>query len=245
MNTALSKPDSVSTVNRTPEAPTSDLHHPLDARGERDVVVVEAVVDAVSDRPVVVQRGEHAADRGEDVLDAADVQERLLLTGEGRVRQVFCGRARPHRPRHRLRLRITVDQSRVSGPDVGLERSRQRLLLDPLTNCGADVRELCDVADIERLDGPADALVEAIGGEELAVSICRRREPARDADPGVREIAHHLAERGVLAADLCDVGHADLGEPEDVVRHIVSRSVGRGRGGRWIGKVNCVGAWTA
>lgn len=38
--------------------------------------VGEAVAYEVRDSTVVVERREHAADRGEDVVDAADVEER-------------------------------------------------------------------------------------------------------------------------------------------------------------------------
>jgi hypothetical protein len=45
--------------------------------------VVEPVVSAVRDGAVVVQRREHRTDRGEHVVDACDVEEGLLLPGEG------------------------------------------------------------------------------------------------------------------------------------------------------------------
>ncbi len=60
-------------------------------------LVLEAVVHAVGDRPVVVERGEDLADRGQDRVDAAHVEEGLLLAGERRVRQVLGGGARPDR----------------------------------------------------------------------------------------------------------------------------------------------------
>ena len=221
-------------------------HHPLDPRRQRHVVVVEAVVHPVRDRPVVVQRREHAADRGEDVLDPADVQERLLLTRERRVRQVLRRGAGAHRPRHRLGLRVARDERRVRATDVGLERRRKRLLLDPLAHVRADPREFRDIRHVQRLDRRADPLVQAVGGEEFAVRVGGRREATGHADPGIRQIRDHLAQRGVLAAHLRDVGHADFVEPEDV-GHEVSRSVVRrarfeGGGGA---VVSCGAAWTA
>jgi hypothetical protein len=53
--------------------------------------VGEVVVDAVGDGAVVVERGVDLADRGEDRVDPADVEEGLLLTGEGGVGEVLGG----------------------------------------------------------------------------------------------------------------------------------------------------------
>ena len=59
MNTTWSKPDSVSSVNMTPAAPSVAAHHALHAGGERDVGVREALVHAVGDGAVVVERGKY------------------------------------------------------------------------------------------------------------------------------------------------------------------------------------------
>ena len=89
MNTTSRKPDSVSSVNITPAAPRS-LRTICCTRGrERHAGVREALVRAVGDGAVVVERGEDLPDRLEDVVDAADVEEGLLLPGEGRIRQVL------------------------------------------------------------------------------------------------------------------------------------------------------------
>src|SRR6185369_17235728 len=66
-------------------------HHALDTGGERDVGVDEALVHAVGNGAVVVQRGEDFFDGVQDVFQADDVQEGFLLAGEGSVRQVFGG----------------------------------------------------------------------------------------------------------------------------------------------------------
>ena len=51
----------------------------------------EVLVYAIGDGAVVVQRSEHLTDGVQDVVDAVDVEEGLLLTCEGSIRQVFCG----------------------------------------------------------------------------------------------------------------------------------------------------------
>jgi hypothetical protein len=73
--------------------------------------VGEALVHAVGDRAVVVERGEHVADRLEHVVGAADVEEGLLLAGEGCFRQVFGGGRRANRERglaSRLPLKLLI-----------------------------------------------------------------------------------------------------------------------------------------
>ena len=58
MNTTSSKPDSVSSVNITPAAPSVAADHPLHAGRQRDVGVREALVHAVGNRAIVVERRE-------------------------------------------------------------------------------------------------------------------------------------------------------------------------------------------
>jgi hypothetical protein len=72
-------------------------HHALHAGGQRDFGVGEALVHAVGDGAVVVQRREHFLDGVEDVLVAVDVEEGFLLAGEGGIRQVFGGGGGAHR----------------------------------------------------------------------------------------------------------------------------------------------------
>jgi len=64
-------------------------HHPLYAHGERYGIVLEVVMDPISNSAVVVQGREDLLDRVENGIDATDVEERLLLSSERSVRQVF------------------------------------------------------------------------------------------------------------------------------------------------------------
>jgi hypothetical protein len=66
-------------------------HHALHARGDRDLAMAEALVHAVGDGAVVVERGEDAAHRVEHVVRPADVEVGLLLPGERRIGQVLRG----------------------------------------------------------------------------------------------------------------------------------------------------------
>ncbi len=91
-------------VHREHDAGRAEVgaHHPLHSRREADVAVGEAVVDAVGDGPVVVERGVDLTDRVQDRVDAADVEEGLLLAGERRVRQVLRRGRRAYGERHLL-----------------------------------------------------------------------------------------------------------------------------------------------
>ena len=64
-------------------------HHTLHARAQGDFGMCKALVDPVGDGAIIVERGEHFLRCFQDVIDAANVEERLLLSGEGRVWQVF------------------------------------------------------------------------------------------------------------------------------------------------------------
>jgi hypothetical protein len=63
---------------------------------QRHRVVIEMAVHAVRDRAVIEQRGVHLVHAGEQMIFAAHVQERLLLSREGGLRQVLGGGGGAH-----------------------------------------------------------------------------------------------------------------------------------------------------
>src|SRR5574341_908253 len=94
---------------------------------------------------------------------------------------------------------------------VSLKIRTERLLEDP----GADLRSAFGKrADVFRIEA-AQALFDAPGqvAEEFAESLGRGGKPARNANPGGGEAAHHFAQRGVLAADLLEVLEAEVFKP--------------------------------
>ena len=97
ISTTSGKPDSVSRVNITPLAPSIAVHHALHAGRQRDLRVVEAMVNAVRDGAVVVQRGEHPRERREHAGLAVHVQQGFLLAGEGGFGEVLGGRRGAYR----------------------------------------------------------------------------------------------------------------------------------------------------
>ena len=111
MNTTWSKPDSVSSENITPLAPRSLRTMRCTPADSATSACAEALVHAVGDGPVVVQRGEHVLDGRQQVVDAVDVEERLLLTGERGVRQILRGRRRAHRERQIGRPAVATARS--------------------------------------------------------------------------------------------------------------------------------------
>ena len=186
----------------------------LDADRQCHLLVVEALVHPVGYGPVVEQRRVHLVHRGEQCWAAAHVQESLLLAGERGLGQILGG----GRGAHRDRDRVTAH----AGPALEhglLERRRQRRREDPLPDLGAAGGELADVVDVETLKLGRDAFGEAGLGEELAKALGRGREPAGHLDPGARELADHLADRRILAADPLDVVHPELFERDDVPSH--------------------------
>ena len=80
--------------------------------------MLEPVVYPVGNGPIVVQRSEHLPDRGQDRVDAADVEERLLLPGERRIGQILRGRTGTDRERD-----VTAGSGEpiVGGADVGFQ----------------------------------------------------------------------------------------------------------------------------
>src|SRR3989454_5472768 len=93
----------------------------------------ESPVAPVGNRAVVVQRGEHGPERGHDVVEAANIEEGLLLPGERSVGQVFGRGARTHRNRYPL---VACGQLIVRLGYLGLELLRKWRRLDP----AADLR---------------------------------------------------------------------------------------------------------
>jgi hypothetical protein len=121
-------------------------HHALHAGRQRHVGVREALVHAVADGAVVVERGEHLLHLVQHVLDADHVEEGLLLAGEGGVGQVF-GRGRGAHREAGLRLPARASRSSRGSPAPG---RRERLGLDPAADLGAGGGQRAHVFGVER-----------------------------------------------------------------------------------------------
>ena len=186
--------------------------HALDAGRERDVRVREALVRAVGDRAVVEQRGEHLADRVHHGVRALHVEQRLLLPGEGRLGQVLRGGGGAHR--HRAVL-AAGRHPRIVRAQLALQGVGQGRRPDPATDLVSGGRERPYVGDVEVREPPPDPLREPVTSEKLPERIRGGGEPPGHAHPGRRQLADHLAERGVLAPHPGHVGHAQSVEGND------------------------------
>ena len=117
-------------------------------------------------------------------------------------------------PGHRRRCRV-FGKPGVGSADVGFQIGWERLpghrLADPATHrC-----ELLDILGIQCGQLGVDHLGQAALGDELPVGIRGGGESVRYAYARCGEVADHLAQRGVLAAHLIDVGETKVREPRD------------------------------
>src|SRR5262249_1720933 len=90
----------------------------------------------------------------------------------------------------------------------------QRRTAHPASYLGACVRERRDVVDVERAERTVDARRKAVLFQELAEGEGGSGESAGDPNALRVQLADHLAERGILAADQRQVGHAQAIEPD-------------------------------
>jgi hypothetical protein len=197
-------------------------HHALDAGGEGDVAMLEALMDPVGNSPIVEQGGEHLLDAVLDVVQALDVEEGLLLTGEGGIRQVLGGGGGAHGPGD-FAARLG-HQLLVIVIDGGFEGGREGLFHDPAPEAGTDLGQLGDVVHVQIIEQGLDALVQSVLGQELAVGVGGGGEAAGDPHADFRKVMDHFAQGGVLAAHDGHIVHAQVAEPADVLGHFKSPS---------------------
>jgi hypothetical protein len=87
---------------------------------------------------------------------------------------------------------------------------RERGFHDPLADLGAADGQRVHIFNVQRIQRGVDLVVEAALRQEIAVGIGRRSKAARHTNTGTGQLADHFAKRRILAADLFNVGHAQL-----------------------------------
>src|SRR5690606_37275861 len=192
-------------------------HHALHTRRQGHFGMRVAFVHAIRNGAVVVQRCEHVADFLEHFVDAHHVEIRFLLPRERRIGKVF-GRGRRAHGKRTLPVGIELGKCLA---DFLLEFGRKRRVDDPLADLGTDRCQFAHVFGIERAELFGNALIKAGGFQEIAERLRGGGKPAGNAHTGAGQLADHLAERGILAADGVDVSHAQLLERNNV-RHKVT-----------------------
>ena len=183
--------------------------------------MIEIVVHAVGYGAIVEQRGIHLVHAGHQMLLAAHVQESLLLSGEGGLRQIFGRGGGADRDRelaaHRRRAlpmaRQDVENFLVAAASGKGVASIQPRICAPTTAS----RSTSSTSRAARC--AADALVQPVLREKIAIRVRRRRESAGHRDTESRQRRNHLADRSVLAADELDVFILQLLERNDVGLH--------------------------
>ena len=194
-------------------------NHFLHAGRQRDQRVVKALVHAVGDGAVVEQRGEHLVHAGFHMRQAADIEHGFLLTGEGRIRQVFSSRRRAHRPAD---LGAVLFFKRGVGRfERGIESRRKRGVHDPAADLGADLGQLAHIVDIQLVEFGVDPVGQALVSQKLAISMRGGGKATRHLDlPIGGQVTQHFTERGILATYFLDVAHLHFVQAQDVFVHL-------------------------
>ena len=159
----------------------------------RDAELVEAHVEAVADRARGEERGEGAADGVDHRGLAADVEERLLLAGEARARQVFGGRRRADGDiGHGLAAR--AGELLVPGEDLGLEVGGHRRGDHQVADAIGAPPEVVEVALVDADEQLPKRPLEVAGGEEMTIAVGGHREAVGHLHAERREPPNELAE---------------------------------------------------
>ncbi|MNH15338.1 hypothetical protein D3C79_749500 [compost metagenome] len=132
-------------------------HHALHPGGERHALVIVPLMHPVGDGAIVEERRKHMLDGGHDGIDAAHVEEGLLLTGEGGIRHVLGGGGGAHRKR-----RLEASAQLVIGlAHRLLQRRLEGGVHHPVTDLLTGPVEGGDVVHIQAVEQVVDLAVEA------------------------------------------------------------------------------------
>ena len=166
----------------------------LHDNGELHAGVGEAVLLAVADGPVGPERAPTAAHGVEQRVFVDDAEKGILLPGEGGAGQILRGGA----------------GSDGHGARAELAVGRQDRFLDVRGNHGAG-EGVANCRAVARLLGTGDQRTDAIRGDDALVRGSGDDEPRRNREAGPVQ----LTEIRRLAADLRQIGRADVGEACD------------------------------
>ncbi len=186
-------------------------HHALHAGGQSHHVVLKALVHAVGDGAVVVQRREHFLHLVQHVFNAHHVQESFLLTRKRCIGQVFgcCGRT--HGKRSGC---VTTLQGNESSADGGFQVSGERLCFHHGADFCADGGQCAHIVHVQRLQLGRDFVGQTFKGQEFTESVGGGRKAGGHAH-ALGQLGNHFAEGGVFTANDFDVAHTQIFERHD------------------------------
>ena len=188
-------------------------HHALDTGAQSHMLVGKALVHAVADGAVVVERGKYFADLVQHVFNAQHVQKRFLLTGERGVGQVF-GRGR--RAHGKGRSRVARTQCLKCRADALLQIGRERLHFHHGADLSPGHGQGAHVLDIERAQARVDAAAQVLVGQKGTKSVRRGGKAGRHFH-AFGQLGNHFAQAGVFAAHGLDVAHAKVLKRHDPI----------------------------
>jgi len=112
---------------------------------------------------------------------------------------------------------LAAAQLRIRLRDLRFQIFRQISLEDHPPHPRSALFEIFDVLYVKTLKRGRDGLPQSRGINEMPVGISGRGKTVRDQDAARLELAEHLAERGVLAAD-----GLDILEPQPAERNAIT-----------------------
>src|SRR5687767_6779798 len=120
--------------------------------------MVEALIDAIRDGPVLEERGEATLAGVEHRIDSLHVEIRLLLSRKARVWQVLRCSAAADRDRTQ-RGQITAELF-ICHRDLGHKYRRKLRIQNRMTNLGATPSQIFDVLRIDAGEKSRDFFIE-------------------------------------------------------------------------------------
>ena len=206
-------------IQREQDPGTSQVgpYHALHAHRQRHLAVIESLMNPVGDGPVVEQRSVDAMNAGDDVVKSRDVEQRILLTGEGCLRKVLGRGRRAHRNADVL----TVGQLFPCGADGISQVRRQRRAEDHLPDPRTGMCQRGRIVHVQVVQEAVDGCIQAVLSEELRECVGSGRKALRYPNAELIEVPDHLAQRRVLAAHAAHVSAAAGREADDIFFHAI------------------------
>ena len=189
-------------IEREHHAAGADVaaYHMLHADGQGDGTMIETLVDAIGNGPIVVERGVNLVHCRHQAIEAAHIEERLLLPGERGVRQIL-GRGRRANGHREVRPAVRSPwhpSFRLSPRPVA---AGSGVAMIHLRICSPSLASLSDVIHVEPLENRRNSPGEAVLTKKIPICLRRRCKSAGNPYAESGKVPDHFPQRCVLAAD--------------------------------------------